>query len=76
MQPVSQMTLTDRAARGLATFDPSEQARLRAIWAEHGIGPSMVAYLETRDPTTPPVPEWPDVIVYQPPRREPWMLPR
>lgn len=55
------LTLTDSAARGLATFHPDEQARLRAIWTEHGIGPSMIAYLETRDPQAPTPPQWPDV---------------
>lgn len=67
--------LTPRAARGLATFDPSEQARLRAIWTKHGISPSMVAYLETRDPTPPAAPAWPDVIEYKPPVRESWGMP-
>lgn len=67
--------LTPSAARGLATFDPSEQTRLCEIWTEHGISPSMMAYLETRDPTATPPPQWPDVIEYQAPMRESWMLP-
>ena len=69
------LALTASAARGLATFHLDEQARLRAIWARQGISPSMMAYLETRDPTPPPTPQWPDVIEYQPPRRESWALP-